>query len=237
MRVLRISHSATIAAWRGRERALRDAGDDVTLITAPRWHAGGVWVDLDARPDENVRPARTFFGRHPALFLYSPGPLWRALGERWDVIDIHEEPFALSTAQVLLMRALRRDRTPVVLYTAQNIGKRYPVPFHWLERWALRTASGISACNSEAARIVERKGFAGRARVIPLGVDPVPETASPGAPAEHGADDRITVGLLGRIVREKGLETLVRALQQEPRLRLRVGGEGGDRGFLEALAR
>ena len=237
MRVLRISHSATIAAWRGRERALRVAGDDVTLITAPRWHAGGVWVDLDARPDENVRPAHTFFGRHPALFLYSPGPLWRALGERWDVIDLHEEPFALSTAQVLLMRALRRDRTPVVLYTAQNIDKRYPVPFRWLERWALRTASGISACNSEAARIVERKGFAGRARVIPLGVDPAPEAAPPGAPADHGTDGGITVGLLGRIVREKGLEPLVRALQLEPRLRLRVGGEGGDRGFLEMLAR
>lgn len=237
MRVLRISHSATIAAWRGRERALRDAGDDVTLITAPRWHAGGVWVDLDARPDENVRPARTFFGRHPALFLYSPGPLWRALGERWDVIDIHEEPFALSTAQVLLMRALRRHRAPVVLYTAQNIDKRYPVPFRWLERSALRAASGISACNAEAARIVERKGFAGRARVIPLGVDPVPDAASPDVPAEHEADGGITVGLLGRIVREKGLEPLVRALQQEPRLRLRVGGEGGDRGFLEALAR
>lgn len=255
MRVLRISHSATITSWRGRERALRDAGDDITLITAPRWHAGGVWVDLDAQPEEQVRPARTYFGRHPALFVYAPGPLWRALGERWDVIDIHEEPFALSTAQVLVMRALRRNRAPVVLYTAQNLDKRYPVPFRWLERWALRSASGISACNQEAARIATRKGFAGRARTIPLGVDAVTaDAASPPrtsgtlgalAAAESGQvahmpgradDDLITVGLLGRLVPEKGVLTLFEAMQKHPNLLARIGGSGPMAGALPDLA-
>ncbi|MDQ0613760.1 glycosyltransferase involved in cell wall biosynthesis/GT2 family glycosyltransferase [Microbacterium sp. W4I4] len=246
MRVLRISHSATITAWRGRERALRDAGDDITLITAPRWHAGGVWVDLDAQPEEQVRPARTCFGRHPALFVYAPGPLWRALGERWDVIDIHEEPFALSTAQVLLMRALRRNSAPIVLYTAQNLDKRYPVPFRWLERWALRSAAGVSACNTEAARIAMRKGFAGRARVIPLGVDAV--TTDAAAPQRtsgtHGSlaaresdhvahmsgradgDGVVMVGLLGRLVPEKGVLTLFEAMRERPALRARIGGSG-----------
>src|SRR5690606_23267141 len=63
VRVLRISHSATITAWRGRERALRALGHDVTLITARRWHAGGVEVELDAAADEQVRPTGTA-GRH-----------------------------------------------------------------------------------------------------------------------------------------------------------------------------
>ena len=74
------------------------------------------------------------WGRHPALFVYDPRPLWRALGEAYDVIDVHEEPFALATAEVLLLRWLRRNRAPVVLYTAQNLHKRYPPPFRWLER-------------------------------------------------------------------------------------------------------
>ncbi|WP_243842025.1 glycosyltransferase [Microbacterium hydrocarbonoxydans] len=234
--MLRISHSAAIAAWRGRERALRARGEDVSLITARRWHAGGVWVDLDAAPDEQVIPARTV-GTHPALFLYDPRPIWRALGERWDVIDLHEEPFALSTAEVLLLRMLRRSRTPVVLYTAQNLHKRYPLPFRMLERWALRTASGISACNTEAARIVEAKGFAGRARVIPLGVDapaatpgaaPVAVRHSPVAenPHEVRPEDPITVGMLGRLVPEKGFGTLLDALARDARLRARIAGSG-----------
>ena len=172
MRALRVSHSAAVDDWRGRERALRALGVDVTLLSARRSHEGAGVVALTPRDGERVTGVATV-GKHPALFLYDPRPIWRALGERWDVIDIHEEPFALATAEVLLLRRLRGNRAPVVLYTAQNLRKRYPIPFRWFERWALRSASGISACNSEAADIVAAKGFAGRARVIPLGIDPL----------------------------------------------------------------
>jgi hypothetical protein len=137
---------------------------DIRLLSARRWHAGGAETALAPGSDDQAIPVDTW-GRHPALFVYDPRPLWRALGEAYDVIDVHEEPFALATAEVLLLRRLRRNRAPVVLYTAQNLHKRYPPPFRWFERYALRHASGISACNTAAARIAEIKGFPGRARV------------------------------------------------------------------------
>ena len=112
------------------------------------------------------------------------------------MIDIHEEPFALATAEILLLRRLRRNRAPVVLYTAQNLDKRYPIPFRWLERWALRSASGISACNREAADIVSAKGFAGRARVIPLGIDP--SRFRPALDASPETIDGPIVGFVGQ---------------------------------------
>jgi glycosyltransferase involved in cell wall biosynthesis/GT2 family glycosyltransferase len=243
-----VSHSAVVDEWRGRERALTDLGVDVALFSARAWHAGGVPVELRARPGERVIGVRTI-GRHPALFLYDPGPIWRALGRGWDILDIHEEPFSLATAEVLLLRALRRRSrsTPVVLYTAQNLHKRYPIPFRWLERHALRTASGISACNAEAARIAERKGFAGRARVIPLGVDDTRFRPAPARAAATGVDSRmgdttdaatgsnqgasgrpagIVVGFLGRLVPEKGVLVLVESAARHPRTRLRIGGAG-----------
>ncbi|WP_242492400.1 glycosyltransferase, partial [Agromyces binzhouensis] len=243
MRVLRVSHSAVVDEWRGRERALTALGVDVELCCARRWHAGGAPVTLVARPDEHVHGVRTL-GRHPALFVYDPLPLWRALGGDFDVIDVHEEPFALATAEILLLRALRgrSRRTPVVLYTAQNLRKRYPIPFRWLERWALRSASGVSACNTEAARIAEDKGFAGRAHVIPLGVDlgrfrPADAPGTPGGSGETDAAGHsegttgdpsapITVGFIGRLVPEKGLLVLLDALARDPRLHLRVVGTG-----------
>ncbi|MFE4725146.1 glycosyltransferase [Microbacterium sp. NPDC056736] len=222
MRVLRISHSAAVADWRGRERGLRALGMTVTLLSARRWHAGGAETQLTAGADEHAVPVDTW-GRHPALFVYDPRPLWRALAEEYDVIDVHEEPFALATAEVLLLRWLRRNKAPVVLYTAQNILKRYPPPFRWLERYALRHASGISACNAAAARIAEGKGFAGRARVIPLGVDLDRYTPRPSAPP---TDEPVTVGFLGRLVPEKGLHVLLDAATHDPRLRLRIAGAG-----------
>src|SRR5690606_9275125 len=113
-RVLRVFHSAVVDAWRERERELRVLGHEVRLITARRWNEGGTDVYLEARPGEAVEGARTI-GRHPALFLYDPRPIWRAMGERWDVVDIHEQPFALATTEILAIRALRRNRAPYVL--------------------------------------------------------------------------------------------------------------------------
>jgi glycosyltransferase involved in cell wall biosynthesis/GT2 family glycosyltransferase len=223
VRALRVSHSAAVDDWRGRERALRALGVDVTLLSARRSHEGAGLVALTPRDGERVTGVATL-GTHPAVFLYDPRPIWRALGERVDVIDIHEEPFALATAEVLLLRRLRGNRAPVVLYTAQNLRKRYPIPFRWFERWALHSASGISACNREAADIVAAKGFAGRARVIPLGIDPL-RFHPAAAPAVRAAAGPV-VGFIGRLVPEKGVEVLLEALQHDDGLRARFAGTG-----------
>ncbi len=230
MRVMRVSHSAAVDEWRGRERALGARGMDVELLSARRWHAGGAETALTPSAGERAIPVGTW-GRHPALFLYDPRPLWRALGRSYDVIDVHEEPFSLATAEVLLLRWLRRNRAPFVLYTAQNLLKRYPPPFRWLERHALRRASGVSACNAAAARIAESKGFPGRARVIPLGVD-LERYAS--RPAKTDMPHDVVAGFLGRLVPEKGLDTLLEAAALEPRLRVRIAGAGPAREHLEA---
>ncbi len=231
MRVLRIFHSAVVDGWRERERQLRWAGTEVDLLTARRWNEGGTDVPLVRRPGEPVEGLRTW-GRHPALFAYSPLPLWRALGRSYDVIDIHEEPFALATAEILLLRRLRRQRAPYVLYSAQNLDKRYPPPFRWWERWALRHASGLSVCNSEAGRICERKGLPGQATLIPLGVDVdafAPDPDTPGG-------DVARVGYVGRLEPHKGVDVLLQAMAGLEGITLRVAGAGPEEARLRELA-
>ncbi|WP_260439501.1 glycosyltransferase [Humibacillus xanthopallidus] len=237
-----MSHSAVVDSWRERERALRRRGHDVTVVSAARWQEGGREVPLVPRPGEAVVAAPTL-GHHPALFVYDPRPLWAALGEPLDVIDVHEEPFALATAEVLLLRWLRRQRAPYVLYTAQNLDKRYPVPFRWVERAALRGARGVSACNAAAARIAERKGFPGRARTIDLGTDlsvftpaGAADRRAGGAAERSGQADAPLVGYAGRLDPAKGVDVLVRAAALEATVRVRVAGDGPERESLEALA-
>ncbi|MFM6849307.1 MAG: glycosyltransferase, partial [Terrabacter sp.] len=192
-----MSHSAVVDAWRERERALGRAGHRVDLVSAASWAEGGRHVRLDPKDGENVSAARTF-GSHPALFVYDPRPLWRALGRPLDVIDIHEEPYALATAEVLALRWLRRQRAPYLLYSAQNLDKRHPLPFRWLERAALRHASGVNVCNDAAGRVVERRGFPGRARTIDLGTDL--SLFNPSATVRAGSsDDPPVVGFAGRL--------------------------------------
>lgn len=228
MRVLRISHSAVVDAWRERERRLRTRGIDVEVLSARHWNEGGVDVPLDPRPGEPVQGVGTF-GSHPALFLYDPRPLWAALGEPWDVIEVHEEPFALATAEILAIRALRRHRAPYSLYSAQNIRKRYPAPFRWFERWSLRHAAGLSVCNAEAGAICVDKGFPGVPRVIPLGLDRALFTPDAVARPARGV-----VGYAGRLAAHKGVEVLLDAIAGAPELSLRLAGAGPLEGPLRA---
>ncbi|RMI06844.1 glycosyltransferase, partial [Cellulomonas triticagri] len=228
MRVLRFSHSAVVTAWRGREDALRARGMTVRTLSARTWEEGGRPVALEPRPGEDVVGVRTL-GRHPNVFLYDPRPIWRALGEQWDVLDLHEEPAALATAEILLLRALRRVRTPYVLYSAQNLAKRYPPPFRWWERWALRRAGAVSVCNSEAGEILRAKGLTAPAHVIGLGVEPAggPGAAAPTDAGVVGAAAPARTGYVGRFLHpHKGLDVLLDAAEADPRLHVALAGAG-----------
>jgi glycosyltransferase involved in cell wall biosynthesis/GT2 family glycosyltransferase len=155
------------------------------------------------------------------LFIYDPRPLWRALGNTWDVLDIHEEPFALATAEVLAIRALRRQRVPYVVYSAQNIDKRLPAPFRWLQRRVLGRAAAVSVCSVAAGEIVQRRGFPGRPDVVPLGV----ETPEPTTGRDLSARGRV-VGYAGRLADHKGVDVLLQAVAGLPDSVLLLAGAG-----------
>ncbi len=221
MRVLRVSHSAVVSAWRERERELRRRGHDVYLLCARRWDEGGRPVGLeDGEPF--VSGVRTF-GTHPNLFAFDPRPIWRALRDGpWDVVDVHEEPCSVAAFEVFVLRALSRVRAPVVLYSAQNIEKRYPPPFRWMERYALSRTAGVSVCNRDAGKILRRKGFTGAVSEIPLGVD-----LGRFAAAERNVPRReLRVGYVGRLAEHKGVDVLLQTLTRMPDVQLDIVGDG-----------
>lgn len=232
LRVLRISHSAVVTSWRQRERLLRRGGVDLTLVTARRWEEGGSLVAFTPDGDDFTVPVRTL-GRHPNLFLFDPRPLWRQLGRgTWDLIDMHEEPFGLAVAEVLVLRWLRCRRTPYLVCSAQNIDKRYPPPFRWFERWSLRGAAGAYVCNTEAGEILRAKGLTGELELLPLGVD-----VDRFRPADREPPtDRLRVGFVGRLIPHKGVDVLVRAAALCDRMEVDVYGDGPEAGALGSLA-
>ena len=151
-----------------------------------------------------------------------------------DLVHIDEEPYNFATWHAL--RLARRQGARTLFFTWQNLARRYPWPFSRFERDVLRQADAAIAGNEEAVSVWRGKGYPGPMPVIPqFGVDPeefhpVPRPARP-------AGGPFVVGYAGRLVPEKGVDVLLRALAQLPvEVRARVVGAGPERARLARLA-
>jgi glycosyltransferase involved in cell wall biosynthesis len=102
-----------------------------------------------------------------------------------------------------------------------------------MERYNLKSASYAIAGNREGERVLRAKGFRGKVAIIPqFGVDP--EIYKP---LGQGKRDKVFhIGYIGRLVEEKGVDLLIRALSGLPgEWHLRILGSGPQKGRLQSL--
>lgn len=212
MKLLRVYHAGRDGSHRARERALAAEGVEVTLVVPTRWdpaHAElGEEQTIGLLELEVARPGDV--NRHRYRDDTALTNLIERIGP--DLLDIHEEPFSLAARQWL--RAAP-PQLPTVMYTAQNIDKRFPPPFSIYERRALARVSGLYPCSRQAASVARGKGFSGLIDVIPLGFDPSLFRAG----RQSLSDSELVLGLFGRLVPEKGVRDAVSVLERVNRVR------------------
>ncbi len=177
------------------------------------------WATFSAQPGESCRSVgvRAYGTRSPHLFAYGTD-LRDLLREPWDAVFAWEEPYVVACAQIAAWT--RRDAAFSFL-TFQNIRKRQPPPFSWLERYSLERCDGwLYSGHSvlEAQRV--HPGYVDRvSRLGPLGVDL--DLFRPDAAARRRVraslgwtdDGPPVIGFIGRFVPEKGLRFLMRVLE------------------------
>jgi glycosyltransferase involved in cell wall biosynthesis len=206
--VLRVYHGGRNVGHRARERALQANEVDVTLVVPRDWPGDGDERTLSREVFRIVELPVSREGDVNRHAYVEPKALRRLIDEvQPDVLDVHEEPFSVAAHQWLQVAP---DQVPVVLYTAQNVDKRYPPPFALYERSAHRRATALYPCSRQAASVSRGKGFAGLLTVIPLGVDPA--LFRPGRQSLD--EDEIVLALVGRLVPEKGVVDAVRVLAE-----------------------
>jgi len=149
-----------------------------------------------------------------------------------DIIHAEEEPDSLAALHIAWARRLFAPRAKLILNTWQNIDRPRRWAVNWVMRQCLRAAEAILCANQEAQQILLREGYRGHTWVLPaVGVDT--EVFKPCPP--RPINDPFVIGYAGRLVAEKGLDTLLEALAQlGPRFELRVIGGGPARPALEA---
>jgi glycosyltransferase involved in cell wall biosynthesis len=233
LRVVRIAHASLTPALRGRERALakRFPQIEMEVVTPPRWCETN--VDVETVPDDlfPVRTARTFLSKHIQLFAYDPLPIIKAFRRhKPHIIDMDHEPYSVPCAEIITLRNLFAPHTPIVMQTAQNILKKYPPPFSFLEKRAFRQVSAAYMCSETVREVLNAKGFRQPTQIAYFGVD-----LKMFRPAERDADQPFTIGYVGRLLPAKGVSVLIDALIRikTENWRLLVVGDGTEKSAME----
>jgi glycosyltransferase involved in cell wall biosynthesis len=216
-RLLTIGHSYTVAVNRRLAQELAVRGDWDVTVAAPRRFRG------DFRSYELRRESGEAYAleavaahvTHPVHFMLYGRRLRELLQHSWDLVHCWEEPYVAAAAQVA---SWTPESVPLVFATFQNIAKRYPPPFSWIERRTLARADGMIAFGRTTRDVlVTRHPAPARVRIIPPGVDTRTFAVDGAARAQvrrslRWTDELPVIGFLGRFVPEKGIPLLTRVL-------------------------
>ncbi|RIK40376.1 MAG: glycosyl transferase family 1, partial [Chloroflexi bacterium] len=232
MRVLMLSKALVTGVYQKKaEELAKLPGVELLVVTPPYWTEARVGrLELERRFTTGyelvVEPMR-FNGRHHLHWYPGLGKQMRRF--RPDLVHIDEEPYNWVTMHALLQA--ERVGARAIFFAYQNIYRRYPPPFSLFEQRIYARAAGGLAGNQDALDVLRRKGFRGRGEVIPqFGVDP--DIYRPLRPPAQQPEP--IVAYYGRLVPEKGVDTIIDALAQlPPPSRAVIVGAGSERTALQ----
>jgi glycosyltransferase involved in cell wall biosynthesis len=241
IRVLIVGFAYIIGVYQSKLKAIQETGAiDVLWLAPTKWKMRS-WnrtIPLEVRFKEvHAYPTNIWFlNGINGGYLYPPFSLLNAIREfRPDVLHYEQEVFSLSAFQAAL--CARILRIPFTAFCWENVEK--PLSFYrrWTARFVLNEASAILAGNSGAAQIIRNWGYKRRIFIMPqIGVDtnlffPRPIKRN---------DNVFTLGYIGRLVSEKGVDLLFDAAQQliasGSNLRIIICGGGPHEAELKSYA-
>jgi glycosyltransferase involved in cell wall biosynthesis len=184
------------------------AGVDIVYVVPRHWPEPGSQATLTAESfpivEVDVRSPGNINGHS---YVDHTAILNLAKDYNVDVVDLFEEPFSRAAGQ--LLPHLPND-LPLVMYSAQNLDKRWPPPFRTYERRSFQRVQAFYPCSRQAASVLRGKGYDGLIQPLPLGYDS--GTYFPGEQTLDAGDLRLA--LVGRMVAEKGVCDAVRVVSE-----------------------
>lgn len=235
MRVLMVSKACVVGQYQSKLEELAKF-PDVELIVAvpPLWRDERGVIKLERVHTKGYKLVVTPIRFNGSFHLHYYPKLPALIQElRPDIVHIDEEPYNYATFH--LLRAAQRVHARTLFFTWQNILRNYPPPFSIFEAYAFNHSNCAIAGNQEAANVLRAKQYRAPIHVIPqFGIDPSEFTAG-----DKKRSGKFRIGVAGgRLVEEKGVQVLLRALAKSSGdWELYLLGDGPYKSDLQLLAR
>ena len=192
------------------QRKLEDIaalGIDLTAAVPPSWRDERGEQLLERVYTDGYRLEILPLRLNGSFHLHTYGRLGRLMRDvRPDLVHIDEEPYNVAAWQMYWHAKRIGART--VLFSWQNIARRYPPPFSWGERRLMGGIDALIAGQSRRRRWRE-KGYTGKVAVFR---NSAPIRRCSGLPVRPSRP--FTIGYFGRLIEEKGVTLLLDPLRR-----------------------
>lgn len=242
IKVLFSWHAAVLAANQNYLHHLAaDPGLEITLLIPPRWDESTSMVDAYIPPADSpyrVRIDQVKKAYKGLSFRYKN--IRATLEEvKPDVIFLYEEPYSYVAWQILYWQRKICPQAKFVFYTWQNLDCNYSFLHKLAEKYVFKHSAAGVAGSHDVENILRLRGFSKQIRRVPLALDPTDFPVAEGSVLRDELKlHNFTIGYIGRLAKEKGLEDLFHALAllSDRSWQLLLIGSGPDESALRNLA-
>jgi glycosyltransferase involved in cell wall biosynthesis len=213
-------------------------GIQLALITPDKYR--GRFQRSPGAFENQVHGLRTYalpiiFGKRQGAFLYGFKALSRALDDFHPDLLLHEqEVYSLGAAQIAA--AAKKRSIPLVMFVWENLHRSLSWPRRRNVQYVLGHCAGLIAGSTGAEQVHRDWGYRGKTSIIPQMGIPL-RNPSPFFGRRNA--DSFSVCFAGRLVPEKGIDCLLRAIAlvryKGIRIRCNIAGNGPDLQNLTAL--
>ena len=175
MHLLVVSHScATPINQQIYAELERQTGWKITLVVPEAWKDEfGNTLNKEKWPEFSGDLISIPVWNNGNIILHIYKENWGAFLEagRFSAIYVNHEPYALATAHLCWANS-RTLKAPFGFYSCQNILKKYPPPFSWIEGTVFRKSAFAFPITEAVKEVLVAKGYRGIPTVCALPLDP-----------------------------------------------------------------